>query len=128
MFQFPGQVKDGPNDRIMFSRNGKYCIYFKKLNDRKMPSNVRTEYAELVAYQKTIPGGDKMPIVFVGYTVDEGWEELTGVYAVYIQDNKRVWVTTIDDSSADDSGVPVIVGKPVAPIAPKAKRVHRKTS
>lgn len=126
--RFPGFVKDGPNDRIMFSRKGKYCIYFKKLDSRKMPSNVRTEYAELVAYQKTIPGGDKMPIIFVGYTVDDNWSEITGVYAVYIQENKRVWVTIINEGNAAESAMPVIGIRPVAPVAPKAKRVRRKTS
>lgn len=126
--KFPDQVKDGLNDRLMFSRQGKFCIYFKKLNERKMPSNVRTEYAELVAYQKTIPGGDKMPIIFVGYTVNEDWSEITGVYAVYIQDNKRVWVTTInDDANSGDAGMPVVDIKPVKPVVPKVARVKRKT-
>jgi hypothetical protein len=126
--QFPNEVKEGPNDRAMFSRNGKFCLYFKKLNDRKMPNNVKTEYAELVAFQKTLPGGDQMPIVFVGYTVNEEWSEIAGVYAVYIQDNKRVWVTVIDENNADDSNVPMVGGEPIDPVAPKQERVRRKSS
>jgi hypothetical protein len=126
--RFPNEVKEGPNDRVMFSRNGKFCIYFKKLDDRKMPSNVRTDYVELVAFQKTLPGGDKMPIVFVGYTVSDDWSELTGVYAVYIQGKKREWVTIISDSNSDDSAVPMIGGQPIKPVAPKENRVRRRKS
>lgn len=126
---FPNAVKDGPHDRLMFSREGKFCLYFKKLDGRKKPSNVRTEYAELVAYQKTIKGGDKMPIIFIGYTVDDSWSELTGFYAVYIDNGKRVWVTTFSDESDSSNGTPVVDIKPIEPVAPRTRvaRVKRKT-
>jgi len=125
--RFPNEVKIGAHDRLMFSRKGKYCIYFKKLDDRKMPNNVKTEYVELIAYQKTIAGGDKMPIVFVGYCVDDEWFDLTGIYAVFIDDNKRAWVSIIDDNATGNSGgVSVIGNKPIAPIAPKSSRVRKK--
>jgi hypothetical protein len=123
---FPGFVKEGANDRIMFCKQGKFCIYFKKLDDRKMPSNVKTEYSEMVAYQKTIAGGEKMPIIFVGYTVKDDWSELTGIFAVYIEGHQRKWVTVIN--KPDDKANLTIIANPVNPAAPKPSRVRRKAS
>lgn len=130
---FPNWVKVGDHDRIMFCKKGTHCLYFKKLDDRKMPNNIRTEYVELVAYQRTIPGGERTPIIFIGYTVDDMWTQLTGVYAVYIEDNKRRWVTEIFEEGGQASGKPIIIPQPVAPDKGEAeiarpKRVRRKAS
>lgn len=128
--RFPEQVKEGIHGRIMFSREGKYCLYFKKLDGKKMPNNIQTEYAELVAYQRTLSGTDRMPIIFIGYTVDDQWSSLTGFYAVYIHESKRIWVSVLNGTQSGDlTADNVVPVSPVSPgiITPSKVKVKKKT-
>jgi roadblock/LC7 domain-containing protein len=71
------------------------CIYVKKLDEKKMPSNISTTANDMIMHQFTASEYDAGGNVFFGYTTDEGYPKPTGIYAVCIDGNQKVWIFDI---------------------------------
>lgn len=121
---FPECTSFDVNGRTLLSKDKKFALYFKKLNNKKRPDNVKTEYSEMLYHQLTMPGDEKSSVVFVGYTIDETKAAITGYYSVCLEGDEILWTTDIstlgNDNSASDAA-PVV---PMLPLAPKKDRVR----
>lgn len=66
---------------------------------------------------------------WMGYTVDEDWRTITGLYAVYMEDERIIWETDIaalfEDGTATQN-LPYSPKEPVAPATPKLRTSKEK--
>lgn len=77
-------------------------VYFKKMDDKYTPSNVRTNHVcDLWSQNIGSDLGGKIHIVYVGYVLDGGeWTKLKGIYASYPSNfyKKKIdWVVNMSD-------------------------------
>jgi hypothetical protein len=101
MEEYPGYIWLDSEGRFYFKNETNYKIYFKKLYNNLLPSNIITGHTKKLYGQYALPLEDKTPIIFLGYTEDN-WNQLTGIYAVCIKDNSRLWVTNLDYLDIED--------------------------
>jgi hypothetical protein len=100
---YPGNMKLDSNNRFYFNKEGKYIIYFKKLNEKLMPSNIPTRYSYKLYGQLALQFEEPIPIVFVGYTLNESNDELSGSFAVCLKNNVRKWASDLSLSAINGS-------------------------
>lgn len=99
-----GLIRDKHPSRMRY-KNGCWSYYgskaivkFKKLDDKFLPGNVKTDNAELERHQKALFSDSSWPIIYVGYSVNKAMTEITGCYAVCIDNWKNVkWIIDLDD-------------------------------
>ncbi len=70
-------------------------IYIKKLDHKKRPSNIQTINNNLIIFQLTKSSKDVQPNIFLGYTANENYSIITGIYAVCIEGKAVKWITNI---------------------------------
>lgn len=91
--------------REMKCEGGNYSFYgnkailkFKKLDNHYLPGNVHTNKAHLERTQMALFDAPSWPIIYVGYTVNLSFTEITGCYAVCLDSWERVrWITDLED-------------------------------
>ena len=81
--------------RYYFYMKDRYIIYFKKLDNKLLPSNIMTENTHKINCQYALPEEDPIPVIFIGYTVNTTFDELTGYYAVCMKDEEKKWVSDL---------------------------------
>lgn len=113
IYQFPEQIQQDGTGRFYFKKDDKYILFFKKLNPNLMPSNIPTKNSERILNQLAFPFEEPIPIIFIGYTVDD-WDSLTGHYAVCIHNGIRKWVTDLT-TLGGSSRLTIAANGPVTP-------------
>ncbi|MDP4272693.1 MAG: hypothetical protein Q8907_00255 [Bacteroidota bacterium] len=93
--EYPENIKIDKNGRFYFEKSSRYFIYFKKLNRDYLPSNISTEYTQKLYGQYALPSEKPTPIVFVGYQVDNSWENLIGCYAISVKNEEKLWISDL---------------------------------
>lgn len=98
MQDFPGIV--APTGR------GSYCIllppkhecYIKKLTSGNLLPQYNHSYTSAaMCNARALDGQEALPVIFIGPTLDESNEMVTGCYAVCIEGLKRNWVTNLNE-------------------------------
>jgi hypothetical protein len=91
-------------------------VYVKKLDEKtKLPSNIPTDESLRIYFQLTNTEQDKNCNIFFGYTVNEAWSMITGIFAVCIEGNEVLWLSDLND--IQDS-----LSSPVTPLPPKPNK------
>ena len=93
--QFPNEMKESKTGRFYLHRAKEFILLFKKLNDKSMPSNINTRNARKIFAQLALDFDEALPIVFMGFTVSNTWEQIKHIRAVYIKDGKKVWIADL---------------------------------
>lgn len=91
--------------REMKKEGGNFCflgkraiLKFKKLDNHYLPGNVRTDKANLERTQMALFDEPGWPIIYLGYTVNKSFTEITGCYAVCLDDWERIrWICDLDE-------------------------------
>lgn len=114
---FSEDWKRGKYGRIMLYKNG-YIIFFKKLNSKDMPMNIRTKMTDSIENQEqgTLFRDDNdgtAPILFFGYKKNR-FGGITDPRIVYIDDGRVKWIITENDI---DYSVNVAIAPPQLPDA-----------
>jgi hypothetical protein len=95
-------------------------LYIKKLDEKtKLPSNIPTDISLMIYNQLTDSTSDSGCNVFLGYTVNEDWSMITGIYAVCIEGENILWISDLKNFGEEEQS-PVITMRP-KPKAPKVK-------
>ncbi len=95
-------------------------VYVKKLDEQtKLPSNIPTDESIKIYHQLTDTEKDKQCNIFLGYTVNEEWSMITGIYAVCIEGSQLLWISDLNNFG-DETATPVLPITP-NPILPKVK-------
>jgi hypothetical protein len=95
-------------------------VYIKKLDEKtKLPSNIPTDESIMIYFQLTATNKDKDCNIFLGYTANEAWSMITGIYAVCIEGDEILWLSNLNDL-LEDTKQPVMPITPV-PMPPKVK-------
>lgn len=94
---FSEDWRRGKYGRIMLYKNG-YIIFFKKLNNKDMPMNIRTKMTDSIENQEqgTLFHDDddvKAPILFFGYKKNR-FGEIVDPKIVYIDEGRVKWNIT----------------------------------
>ena len=92
---YPDFLKADGCGRSYFKNDKKYILLFKKLNDRKLPSNIQTINSRKLYGQYAFNFEVPNPIIFIGYTATDSWELITGKYAVCIKNDRLIWCSDI---------------------------------
>lgn len=94
-------------------------VYVKKLDEKtKLPSNIPTDESMRIYHQLT-DNNDKECNIFLGYTVNEAWAMITGIFAVCFEGEELLWITDLNNFG-EDAQTPIVPITPT-PIAPKVK-------
>lgn len=102
--QFGGLVKM-QGGRFFLKMNGK-ILYFKKLGSKtKKPSHITTRNATKLMNNYATLFEEPNPIIWIGYCVDSSWTNLTGIYAVAIDENEINWISDLSNYNSDLSEV-----------------------
>jgi hypothetical protein len=100
---YPEFIKVDGCGRVYFKNDKRYILLFKKLNDRKLPSNIATVNSQKLYGQYAFPFEVANPIVFIGYTVNDSWEVITGKYAVCIKNDRIIWCSDVMNQESNRS-------------------------
>ncbi|WP_375579069.1 hypothetical protein ABWH96_18955 [Marivirga tractuosa] len=97
---FPNNWKFGKYKRFTLQKNG-YTILFKKLNNKNMPMNIKTNTVNAIAQQEQLSLFDDNslvanPILYFGYK-KSNIGSIVDPKLIYIDDNKLKWIITADD-------------------------------
>lgn len=124
------KTKDG---RFFLQLNGK-ILYFKKLDRKtKKPSHIKTWNSNKLMNNYATLFEEANPIIWIGYCVDSSWSNLTGIYAVSIDENVTNWITDLSNYNSDSSEVYPInnigpdldpVSKPLVTIKPRLEKAE----
>jgi hypothetical protein len=98
---FPDFIKVDSCGRLYFKNEKKYILLFKKLSDQKLPSNISTVNSRKLYGQYAFSFEVPNPIVFIGYTVNDSWEVLTGKYAVCLKNERIIWISDIMNNASN---------------------------
>lgn len=80
-----------------------YCgssaiLKFKKLSDKLIPENIKTEKVERERNQLSFQFETNIPIVYIGYTLDSTMDQITGCYAVCLDNwDRKIWVSDLSE-------------------------------
>lgn len=100
--QYGGLVKL-QGGRFFLKLNGS-IFYFKKLDSKtKMPSHIKTRNANKLMNNYATLFEEANPIIWIGYCVDSSCSNLTGIYAVSIDENAINWITDLSDFDSNAS-------------------------
>ncbi|MES2654940.1 MAG: hypothetical protein V4620_05080 [Bacteroidota bacterium] len=76
---------------LSLNKDNEYRILFKKLNNSMMPSYNHTRNSRRLLNQQYELNLPQSKIVYIGYTVNNSWEKITQINAVYICNNQIYW-------------------------------------
>lgn len=106
----------------------KSILKFKKLSDKLIPENIKTEKVYRERNQQALPFETNIPIIYVGYTLDSTKDEITGCYAVCLNDWDRIiWISDLNDIANASGNVRQIVVDPIVTVT-ETKLVRLKRS
>lgn len=92
---FPLECKFISGNRFCLVINGVMC-FFKKVNKHWQHSNITTKMSEMYKHQKTTNTKDVAPIIIIGYKIDEDYNCLEGVGAIYYNHyGEQEWICDI---------------------------------
>jgi hypothetical protein len=130
---FPGKWKFGKYKRFILRMNG-YNIFFKKLDSKNRPMNIKTHYAVAIENQKQLnlfeeSSADMFePILFFGYKKDR-FGDITDPRLVYIDESRIKWMIT---DTAVSKGEEILIGnlpkEAPFPVTPQIKAQRRKAA
>lgn len=93
--EFPDYCAKATKKRFKLKHDNSEWIYVKKLNSKKLPSNVKTDANDMIIAQLSDSENDTEPNVFLGYIASSCNTQANEVYAVYIRNNKVIWYTDL---------------------------------
>lgn len=94
--KYPEYVGFDSKGRLRF-QHPKLVVYFKKLNDELLPSNVETMHSNRLHNQLCLDYEEPWPVVWAGYTVDKTWCLMTGMFIVCIDGKQKKWFIDLSD-------------------------------
>lgn len=87
-------------------RDSEYFLVFKKLEKNYMPQNNQTLTSLRRYYQIATKSESPIPIVFVGYKVNQTFTDYNGTFATYSNDlYQPEWITSIESLSENISNI-----------------------
>lgn len=96
---FGGHVKL-INGRYFLSLYGK-LLSFKKLDSCTLkPTHNETSFSSRLVNQFALPMEEPNPIIWVGYCVDNPWNNLMGTYALSMDGNELNWVVNLSNEES----------------------------
>lgn len=75
----------------------KFLLLFKKLNKNLHPESISTLTSNNYLDQLTTSDSETETVVFIGFTVNKTWDQITGIFAVNIISGVIDWVFDFDD-------------------------------
>lgn len=94
--RFNGIIEFDEHGRLFYPLNSRTRIYFKKLNDKFAPDNVKTKHVEDLNCMSMLYGDDSITVLYAGYKVNEnqGWHEFDGCHLVEMKNLKEPnWIS-----------------------------------
>ena len=88
------------HNRFGLFKNG-YVLLFKKFNSKGLPSNIRTRNSIMLTTKGKLNFEGEPEIVFIGFTVTPGYENLRTLKAVKILDEEVQWVLNLEGFAGD---------------------------
>lgn len=96
-YEYPMFCAHSTKQRFKMKINGSEWVYVKKLNEKRKPSNVKTNANDKILMQLSDSDSDVEPNIFLGYIADESMLEAKEILAVYIQNGTVVWCSDLRD-------------------------------
>lgn len=122
---YGSRMKQDKENRHYLELTPTVRLYFKKLNDKYLPSNIVTKYTKALRGQELFnEGGTQIHVVNVGYIVKDNdyTQDFKGIYASYVNKyypSDVVWV--IDLSIYKSTGIIVPNHEPAIAAEPLVK-------
>ncbi len=122
---------------IKYTGRGSYCLflnykyecYIKKLTNKKLfPMYNHSLTSKRLTDQKALKIEEPIPIIYIGWTINNSNDNITGYYAVCIKGNERIWcsdLTCINPPNILDVDVDNNTPNPVGVIV--TPKTHRKS-
>ena len=97
--EFTKNIRIEKYGRCYLDIDGKFKIYFKKLNQYYLPYENETYKGKQLLHQLTSDAlDDNCPILYLGYRVDKNWSNLISTHIVYIENGIAVkWRIDLED-------------------------------
>lgn len=92
---FPDEMHEDRHRRYFFKKDSKYIILFKKFNKKLKPMNIETKNSKDILKQCSLEFPDKVPLIFVGYTMNRSCDSIEELCAVYISNGQTIWITDL---------------------------------
>jgi hypothetical protein len=121
--RFPEQLRPTgrKNHKLMLKPN--YECYIKKLDKALKPSYHHSMTSAAMCEQKALSRQDALPIIFIGYTMTDTNDKVTGCYAVCWKGKERVWVSDLTALQPPSTGDGYIIA-PISPNTPPTPDVQ----
>jgi len=93
---FPEYLRNTGRGSYYLRFNHMYEGYLKKLSGKKLfPSYNHSRTSRALTEQKAYSEQEAIPVVYIGYSLNETNELITGYYAVCIKGKERIWRTDL---------------------------------
>lgn len=126
---FPDLINIDHTGRYFLTKNREWVVYFKKLNPKTLlPENIETKHVKSLHQQLTLSLNEISPIIYVGFTVTQKWDYITGYHAVYSLNNSIVWRSDLSEGISMETSNPNITIPDSTLVYPESEVVIRKKS
>lgn len=78
-----------------------YVLLFKKFNNKGFPSNIRTGNSVMLSTKGKLNFQGEPEIIFIGFTVTPGYEDIRTIKAVKIVDEEVQWAVNLEGLAGD---------------------------
>ena len=104
------KIKSLKYNRFGLFMNG-YVLLFKKFNNKGFPSNIRTGNSVMLSTQGKLNFQGEPEIMFIGFTVTPGYEDIRTIKAVKIVDEEVQWAINLEGLAGDlrRKNAPIVV-------------------
>lgn len=94
--KYPHKMKCEHGSYVFYAKDSR--IKFKKLSNKLIPDNIQTQNVVRDRNQMCLFETTTKPVVYIGYTLNETRDQITGSYAVCLDNWDQIkWVTDISD-------------------------------
>lgn len=94
------KIKSLKYNRFGLFLNG-YVFLFKKFNNKGFPSNIRTGNSVMLSTQGKLNFQGESEIIFIGFTVTPGYEDMRTIKAVKIVEEEVQWAVNLEGLASD---------------------------
>lgn len=94
--EYPRQMKCEQGSYVFYAKESR--IKFKKLSEKFIPDNIQTQNVTRDRNQMCLFDTTTKPVVYIGYTLNESRDQITGSYAVCLDNWDQIkWITDLSD-------------------------------
>ncbi|QQL51198.1 hypothetical protein [Mucilaginibacter ginkgonis] len=106
--QVKGKLIEHYGDKIKSLRYNRFGLFlndyvflFKKFNNKGFPSNIRTGNSVMLSTKGKLNFQGEPEIIFIGFTVTHGYEDMRTIKAVKIVDEEVQWAVNLQGLAGD---------------------------